>query len=301
LEGRRVEHDRTAPELSAWWRLSDAELALLETKPLQTRLGFTAQLMMYRQTGRFVERIDAFPSGIIDQLAALTETAPADLDEYPWSGRTGRRHRVDILRFLGIRRSTREDLEHASAFVIAELCPQGLSPAAMADILAGWFLERRVACLESAELGGLVTAARRRFEERVLDSVVSILSPTQKKMLDASLTDEDVVTGFTGLRADPGDANLDNILLAAQRLSDLWKREADATDTRRREGPSQARGRVVDKTYPIGYGLTWPEHFSGLTRSRCSSEPRIIRRRTSMPFIRAMAGWHGFASRSCPT
>jgi Domain of unknown function (DUF4158) len=84
-----VEHNRTAPELSEWWRLSDAELALLETKPLQTRLGFTAQLIMYRQTGRFVERIDAFPSGIIDQLAALTETAPADLDDYPWSGRTG--------------------------------------------------------------------------------------------------------------------------------------------------------------------------------------------------------------------
>ena len=224
-----MEHDRNAPELSVWWRLSDAELALLETKPPQTRLGFTAQLIMYRQTGRFVERVDAFPSGIIDQLAALTETAPADLDDYPWSGRTGRRHRADILRFLGVRRSTREDLEHASAFVITELCPQGLSPAAMADILAGWFLERRVACLEPAELGGLVTAARRRFEERVLDSVVSILSPAQTKMLDASLTDEDVVTGFTGLRADPGDANLDNILLAAQRLS--FVRSLDLPDT----------------------------------------------------------------------
>ncbi len=61
LEGQRVEHDRNAPELSVWWRLSDAELALLETKPPQTRLGFTAQLMMYRQTGRFVERVDIFP------------------------------------------------------------------------------------------------------------------------------------------------------------------------------------------------------------------------------------------------
>ena len=57
-----MEHDRNAPELSVWWRLSDAELALLETKPPQTRLGFAAQLMMYRQTGRFVERVDAFPS-----------------------------------------------------------------------------------------------------------------------------------------------------------------------------------------------------------------------------------------------
>ena len=59
-----MEHDQNAQELSVWWRLSDAELALLETKPPQTRLGFTAQFIMYRQTGRFVERVDAFPSGM---------------------------------------------------------------------------------------------------------------------------------------------------------------------------------------------------------------------------------------------
>jgi hypothetical protein len=51
-------HDRTAPELSEWWRLSDAELALLETKALRTRLGFTVQLTTYWQTGHYVVRID---------------------------------------------------------------------------------------------------------------------------------------------------------------------------------------------------------------------------------------------------
>ena len=63
----------------------------------------------------------------------------------------------------------------------------------------------------------------------MLDSVVSILSPAQKKTLDVSLTDEDVVTGFTGLRVDPGDANLDNILLVAKRLS--FVRSLDLPDT----------------------------------------------------------------------
>ena len=57
-----MEQDRSAPELSVWLRLSDAEFALLETKPPRTRLGFTAQLMMYRQTGRFVENVDGFPT-----------------------------------------------------------------------------------------------------------------------------------------------------------------------------------------------------------------------------------------------
>ena len=40
--------------------------------------------------------------------------------------------------------------------------------------------------------------------------------------------------------------------------------------------------------------------LSGLTRSRCSSAPRIIRRLMFMPFTPVTAGWRGSVSRSCP-
>ena len=48
------------------------------------------------------------------------------------------------------------------------------------------------------------TGARWRFEERVLDAAGGRLPETLKAMLDASLADADPVTGFTGLKADPG-------------------------------------------------------------------------------------------------
>ena len=39
--------------LAAGWSLGFEDLALLNAKPAGTRLGFAAQLMMYRMTGRF--------------------------------------------------------------------------------------------------------------------------------------------------------------------------------------------------------------------------------------------------------
>jgi hypothetical protein len=48
-----------------------------------------------------------------------------------------------------------------------------------------------------------------------------LLSEVQKTRLDESLSDADSVTGFTGLKADPGKANLENILTAAKRLEFL--------------------------------------------------------------------------------
>jgi hypothetical protein len=48
-----------------------------------------------------------------------------------------------------------------------------------------------------------------------------LLSEAQKVVLAASLADAGPVTGFTGLKADPGKANLENILTAAKRLAFL--------------------------------------------------------------------------------
>jgi hypothetical protein len=55
----------------------------------------------------------------------------------------------------------------------------------------------------------------------VLNATGRFLSEAQTTRLDESLSDADPVTGFTGLKADPGKANLENILTAAKRLEFL--------------------------------------------------------------------------------
>jgi hypothetical protein len=62
----------------------------------------------------------------------------------------------------------------------------------------------KIECAVEDELTRLSDSAPRRFEEHVLDATGGLLSEAQKARLAESLSDADPVTGFTGLRADPG-------------------------------------------------------------------------------------------------
>ncbi len=189
--------DLAAP--SGWWRLSVAEDGFLVARHPGTRLAAAAELVHYRQTGQFIKATDDLPPGVIEQLAVATGTQPGDLAGWRWSSRTSRRHRAEILEFFGIRRLTRHDLADAAAFAMAELCPRGLSLGVMTERLVSWFFELKIECPAEEKLARVANGARRRFEERVLDAAGGVLSESQGSMLDASLSDADPVTGFTGL------------------------------------------------------------------------------------------------------
>lgn len=216
-----MEQETGLADPSGWFRLSVAEEGFLAAKYPRTRLAAAAELVHYRQTGRFLKTMGDLPPGVLDQLAAVTGSDTGDLDGWLRSSRTSRRYRAEILEFLGIRRLTRRDLAAASAFAAEDLCPQGLTPGATTERLISWFFDRKVECPDEDDLARLVASARRRFEEHVLDAIGGLLSEAQKARLDGSLSDADPVTGFTGLKADPGKANLENILIAAKRLEFL--------------------------------------------------------------------------------
>ena len=216
-----MERESGLADPSGWWRLSAAEEGFLAAKHPRTRLAAAAELVHYRQTGRFLKATDDLPEGVVEQLAAAAGTEPDGLDGWLSSSRTSRRHRAEILEFLGVRRLTRRDLADASAFAAEELCPRDLTPGAMTDRLISWFFGRKIECPAEDELTQLTASARRRFEEHVLDATGGLLSEAQKTRLDESLSGDDPVTGFIGLKADPGKANLENILTAAKRLEFL--------------------------------------------------------------------------------
>lgn len=207
-------------ELSERWSLGFDELLLLESKSPRTRLGFAAQLKMYRATGRFAQGPADFPTGAVVYLARQTGTAAADLDLYDWQGRTGCRHRAEILELLGVRRLLVRDLEQASAWVTSELCPLGLSDSVVADRVAAWFADQHIACPEEDALATLIATAQRHFEDQLLDDVAAALLPRQRDLLDMSLADADEIMGFgfSSLKADVGAPSLDNILMAVRRL-----------------------------------------------------------------------------------
>ena len=206
-------------QLAARWSLGFEDLALLNTKPASTRLGFAAQLMMYRTAGRFGRAAGEFSGAAVAYLAEQIGGAAADLAGYDWLGRSGRRHRAEILAHLGFRRARQQDMRDAAAWTGSELCPLGLSSPEMMERLLGWFVDHRIAGPDQESLASLIVTARRTFEDNVLERIASFLSSEHRRRLDASLADEDGATNFSGLKADPGQPNLDNILIAARRLA----------------------------------------------------------------------------------
>lgn len=205
-------------DLIANWSLSFDEFALIATKRHKVRFCFAVLLRFRQIKGRFPHDRTEVPSSAIAYLAQQTGANAAEWGTYDLTPRSSRRHRADILAFLGIKRLTRQDIERASAWIVDELCSLGLLPSEIIERVVGWFTDQRIACPEEAELDRLVATAQRRFEKQVLDAITASLSPALKALLDGSLSDKDSVTGFSGLKADPGEANLDNILLTAQRL-----------------------------------------------------------------------------------
>lgn len=201
------------------WSLAFEDFALLNAKPAATRLGFAAQLLLYRTTGRFGRGAGEFPDTAVAYLAEQIGASPAELEDYDWLGRSGRRHRAEILDHLGFRRARRQDMQAAAAWTGSELCPLGLPAAGMMDRLRGWFVAHQIAAPEEGTLTALVTTARRTFEDQVLEKIASFVSPEHGERLDAALADEDGVTGFSALKADPGQPNIDTILVVARRLA----------------------------------------------------------------------------------
>ena len=204
--------------LAARWSLGFEDLALLSGKPLSARIGFAAQLLVYRATGRFPRGESEIAVEAATYIAAQSGTKVADLADYDWTGCSGRRHRAEILKHLGFRRAARQDMATASAWIGSELCPLGLPTGEMMERLLAWFAVRRVASPEDGVLASFIAAARRAFEDRLFSTIAVALSEEQRRQLDASLTDDDDMTGFSGIKADPGQPDLDNILLMARRL-----------------------------------------------------------------------------------
>ena len=190
------------------------DLALLNAKAVTTRLGFTAQLVMYRATARFGRAASDFSNAVIAYLSEQIGAAPIDLVDYDWVGRSGRRHRSEILDYLGLRRARQQDMRDAAAWTGSELYPLGLPTAEMMERLLGWFVARKVAGPEEEVMTPLIITDHRAFEDNVLQTIGFFLSPEHRGRLDASLADEDGTMGFSGLKADPGQPNLELLLVS---------------------------------------------------------------------------------------
>ncbi|MDD4457581.1 MAG: DUF4158 domain-containing protein, partial [Syntrophotalea acetylenica] len=93
-----------AEELAAVWSLNHDEMKLLKTKPPRNHLGFAAQLKFYRFSGRFLQNSSEISDTPLQYLAEQLNVTASDIEAYDFANRSGKRHRSEILTFLGVQR-----------------------------------------------------------------------------------------------------------------------------------------------------------------------------------------------------
>ena len=207
------------------WSLSFADVDFVNAKAASARLGLAAQLKFYASRGFFADTDADLPEDATSYVAEQLGVGSADLSAHGFSGRSGRRHRAEILRHLGFRRMRRADREALAAWISAELCPGGMTVGAMTERVFLWCLDAKIFGPSRKEMERIVRSERQRFVDAFLGRVADRLRPEAVALMEASLADPDSATGFHTIKGDAGQATLDNIIAMGDRLAFIRKLE----------------------------------------------------------------------------
>jgi len=96
-------------ELARDWSLNFADLDFLITKPKATRYVLAVQLKYFAVNGCFAHDASDISSETVSYLAEQLGAKQPDLTELSLGGRSKRRHRADILEYLGFQRLNASD------------------------------------------------------------------------------------------------------------------------------------------------------------------------------------------------
>ena len=96
-------------ELARDWSMSFADLDFLSTKPKATRYVLAVQIKYFAAHGCFAYDASDIPSEAVSYLAEQLGAKQPDLKELSLGGRSKRRHRADILEYLGFQRLNASD------------------------------------------------------------------------------------------------------------------------------------------------------------------------------------------------
>ena len=165
--------------------LTVAELALLPGRTDSGRLGFAILLKFFQFQGFFPDNQKSIPPEIAVYLAQVTNSAPADLDVYDWGGRTGQRHRKQILSFLGLRRPSGEDLQRLRTWLTAEVLALDVPFERLQELAVEWFAKQSLAPVDPATLERLLRSAIHAFETELFQSITNLLSAETNNWLRA--------------------------------------------------------------------------------------------------------------------
>jgi TnpA family transposase len=212
----------TADELGECWTLNDDELAFVENRRgAGNRLGIALQLKHYQLYAQFLNGDREVPADVAEYLLNQFGDGTTPLDDYDWTGRSGRRHRQEILQFLNVRDFDDEAETQLRAWLIKEVLPAAPPVSYLADLITDWLLSNRIDRPKSSRLDRLIKSAGREHEDRLFAGIRTQLDSTTCARLNALLVEQEGSTPFSRLRSDIGPVSLASVMKETAKLSEL--------------------------------------------------------------------------------
>ncbi|WP_228933586.1 DUF4158 domain-containing protein [Roseibium aggregatum] len=200
------------------WNLSFSDLEFVHGYRHQTRIGVAAQLLFFRCNGYFPSTLAEIAQDALDYVCDQTGEPAALAGSYKLAGDIARRHRLQILRFLGFRRAGDGEKAALCEYLSEIAGSVGANSAELAEKGYAWALQNKVFIPSRAIMERLVRSALHMFSEGILELTCGHLPVETRLALEASLSDPRGQQGFLRLKEDVGAATLDNVLADAGRL-----------------------------------------------------------------------------------
>ncbi len=179
----------SAEVLAEHWTLSPKEITLISNRTPRNRVGLALQLKVYQHDGRFPRRTTHVSPTVLSYLAEQLNVSPGDLVGYRFTSRTGRYHRREILRFLGLGVATANDRRRLKNWLIEHAIPGDSHVKRAIDAAVQWFQRERIALPRDGELAKFVRSVIREYPNELFGTIGSKLSPAAKMLMDGLLHD----------------------------------------------------------------------------------------------------------------
>src|ERR1700677_1368292 len=184
--------------------LGAEDLAWLSGMPDAGKLGLAVQLMCWRRNGRFPDdEADPAPA-VVKHLAAQIGVGVEVLENYEWTGRTGRRHRRLVLDRLAVTSFDDRAEARLRTWLSDELLPREPTPSALEGEVSGWFARERVSRPGEYRLDRILHSARVAHDDAALRRVADQLDAGMRERVGALLGGAGGGEGFGRLAGAPG-------------------------------------------------------------------------------------------------
>lgn len=208
----------TPEELVEHWTVSEKERTeLLDRRKVASRWALTIALKHYDLVGRFPRSVRDVPETVARFVAEQHGVTLLGIIAFDWNGRTAKRHRQEILAFLGMRRATPRDRQERRAWLLAEVLPHDVRRESVLERIQDWHRDRSIALPSLASLDRLIRSLSHRYEIDIMRRICGRLG-RERAIAVQALLDEGVECGLSDLKVDPGRASVESLERCATRL-----------------------------------------------------------------------------------